>query len=43
MGASAVAVAVVVLAAGRRHLAGGHGPAAHSEAEGELVAVADAG
>ena len=43
MGAAAVAVAVVVLAVGRRHLERSHAPAAHSRAEGELVAVADAG
>jgi predicted MFS family arabinose efflux permease len=43
MGAAAVTVAVVILAAGRRHLERGHAPAAHSRAEGELVAVADAG
>jgi ACDE family multidrug resistance protein len=43
MGAAAVAVAIAILAVGRRYVAGGHGPAAHSEAEGELVAVADAG
>jgi predicted MFS family arabinose efflux permease len=43
MGASAVAVAVVVLAVGRRHLEGTKLPAEHSEDEGALVAVADAG
>jgi predicted MFS family arabinose efflux permease len=43
MGAAAVAVAVVILAVGRRHLVGSQAPAAHSRAEGELVAVADAG
>jgi predicted MFS family arabinose efflux permease len=43
MGAAAVAVAVVVLAVGRRHVEGGHAPASHSQDEGELVAVADAG
>ena len=43
MGAAAVAVAVVVLAAGRRYVESAHAPAAHSAAEGELVAVADAG
>ncbi len=43
MGAAAVGVAVVILAAGRRHLRGTHAPAGHSRAEGELVAVADAG
>ncbi len=42
MGAAAVAVAVLVLAAGRRHLQP-HPPEEHSRAEGELVAVADAG
>lgn len=42
MGAAAVAVAVLVLAAGRRHLQP-HAPEEHSRAEGELVAVADAG
>ncbi|HEX5089996.1 MAG TPA: MFS transporter [Nocardioides sp.] len=43
MGAAAVAVAVVILATGRRHLERTQTPAAHSRAEGELVAVADAG
>jgi MFS transporter, ACDE family, multidrug resistance protein len=43
MGAAAVAVAVLVLLAGRRFLGGSHAPAEHSTAEGELVAVADAG
>ena len=43
MGAAAVAVAVVVLAVGRRHLERSDPPAAHGRAEGELVAVADAG
>jgi hypothetical protein len=43
MGAAAVGVAVVVLAVGRLHLEGGHAPTAHSLAEAELVAVADAG
>jgi ACDE family multidrug resistance protein len=43
MGAAAVGVAVVVLAFGRRYLKGAHPPVAHSQAEGELVAVADAG
>jgi predicted MFS family arabinose efflux permease len=42
MGAAAVAVAVVILAVGRRHLVGSQAPAAHSRSEGELVAVADA-
>src|SRR3954470_11385135 len=43
MGAAAVAVAVVVLATGRRHLGRSHAPAEHTQDEGELVAVADAG
>ena len=43
MGAAAVAVAVVILAVGRRHLQVDEPPAEHSRAEGELVAVADAG
>ncbi len=43
MGAAAVAVAVVILATGRRHLQVDEPPAEHSRAEGELVAVADAG
>src|SRR4051812_14946442 len=43
MGAPAMAVAVVVLAAGRRYVESARAPAAHSAAEGELVAVADAG
>src|SRR4051812_17727165 len=43
MGAAAVAVSVVVLAAGRRYVESARAPAAHSAAEGELVAVADAG
>jgi MFS transporter, ACDE family, multidrug resistance protein len=43
MGAAAVAVAVVVLLAGKRFLVGERLPAEHSAAEGELVAVADAG
>jgi hypothetical protein len=42
MGAAAVAVAVLVLAIGRRHLEGTAGPAGHSQAEGELLATADA-
>ena len=43
MGAAAVAVAVVILATGRRHLQVDEPPAEHSRTEGELVAVADAG
>jgi MFS transporter, ACDE family, multidrug resistance protein len=43
MGAAAVAVAVVVLSLGRRYLEGAKAPAEHSQAEGELVAVGDAG
>lgn len=41
MGAAAVLVAVLVLAAGRKHLRG-HTPEEHSEAEAELVAAGDA-
>ena len=36
-------VAVVVLAVGRRYVESAHAPAVHSPAEGELVAVGDAG
>jgi predicted MFS family arabinose efflux permease len=43
MGAAAVAVAVVVLAVGRRYVEGAKAPVGHSQAEGELVAVGDAG
>jgi predicted MFS family arabinose efflux permease len=42
MGASAVAVAVVIMAVGARHLRPA-GPASHSADEGELVAAGDAG
>jgi len=43
MGAAAVGVAILILAFGRRYVDGSRSPAAHSRAEGELVAVADAG
>ena len=43
MGATAVGVAVVILAVGRHHLERSHAPAGHSQAEGELLAVGDAG
>ena len=43
MGASAVGVAVVILAVGRRHLERSHAPAEHSQDEGELLAMGDAG
>ena len=42
MGAGAVAVAVVVLAVGARFLRGEEQPAAHSEAEADLLAAGDA-
>ena len=41
MGATAVFVGVAVLAFGRRHVEGGHTPAAHSQEEAELIAVGD--
>jgi hypothetical protein len=40
MGAGAVLVGMLILAAGRRHLGQHHAPA-HSVEEAELVAVAD--
>jgi MFS transporter, ACDE family, multidrug resistance protein len=43
MGAGAVAIAVVVLAAGAKHLRDEAVPAAHSQAEAEALAAADAG
>ncbi|MGZ4493792.1 MAG: MFS transporter [Nocardioides sp.] len=41
MGAGAVLLGVVVLAAGKRAVEAGHAPAAHSAAEAEMIAVGD--